>query len=58
MKEDDLLIDEVREVRHRISERFEHDPQKLVDHYIEMQKKHTQRLQKAEESNPAEAVKI
>jgi hypothetical protein len=35
---DDEDIARVREVRHRISERFGHDPYRLVAHYIERQR--------------------
>jgi hypothetical protein len=38
------VIDEVREVRGRISARFGHDPQQIVDYYIELQKAHADRL--------------
>lgn len=44
----DPVIDEVREVRHRISERFGHDPSKLVSYYMEMQKQYEDRLIKTE----------
>ncbi len=40
----DSVIDEIREVRHRISARFDHDPTQLVTFYIEMQKQHRDRL--------------
>ncbi len=40
----DPVIDEIREIRHRISERFDHDPERLVEHYIELQKRHQDRL--------------
>lgn len=46
----DPVIDEVREVRHRISERFGHDPSKLVSYYMEMQKQYEDRLIKTERS--------
>lgn len=46
--ESDPVIDEVREVRHRISERFGHDPSKLVSYYMEMQKQYEDRLIKSE----------
>lgn len=36
--EPDPAIEQVREVRHRISARFDHDPEKLVRHYIELQR--------------------
>lgn len=34
----DPVIDEIREVRHRISARFDHDPARLVAYYMELQK--------------------
>jgi hypothetical protein len=34
----------IREVRHRISERFGHDPYRLVAHLMELQKEHPERL--------------
>lgn len=40
----DPVIDEIREIRHRISERFDHDPARLVAYYIEMQKEYQDRL--------------
>jgi hypothetical protein len=40
----DPVIDEVREVRHRISARFDHDPAKLVAYYMEQQKQYQDRL--------------
>ena len=40
----DPVIDEIREVRHCISARFDHDPTKLVNFYIEMQKQYQNRL--------------
>ncbi len=43
----DPVIDEVREVRHRISERFGHDPERLVAYYIEMQEQYRDRLIRA-----------
>jgi hypothetical protein len=36
--ESDPIIDEIREVRHRISEEHGHDPRRLVEHYIQMEK--------------------
>ena len=35
---DDEEITRIREVRHRISERFGHDPYRLVSYYIEKQR--------------------
>ena len=42
--EGDEEIDRIREVRHRISEEFGHDPYRLVAHYMELQKEHPERL--------------
>jgi hypothetical protein len=41
---DDPVIDEIREVRHRISARFDHDPERLVAYYIELQRRYQDRL--------------
>jgi hypothetical protein len=49
--ESDPVIDEIREVRHRISERFDHDPSKLVAHYMELQEHYKDRLIGAEHAN-------
>jgi len=40
----DPVIDEIREVRHRISARFDHDPDRLVAYYIELQQQYADRL--------------
>jgi hypothetical protein len=40
----DDAVEEVREVRGQISARFNDDPVKLVEHYIERQKRHGERL--------------
>ena len=44
MIKNDLTITQIREIRHQISERFNHDPKKIVEYYIEMQKKYKDRL--------------
>lgn len=41
---DDPVIDEVREIRHQISERLDNNPERLVAYYIEMQQKYRDRL--------------
>ena len=41
---EDLEITRIREVRTRISERFGHDPYRLVAHYMERQQEHRGRL--------------
>jgi hypothetical protein len=46
----DPVIDEIREVRHRISARFDHDPARLVAYYIELQRQHQDRLIKTEKT--------
>ena len=43
-RQSDPIINEVREVGHRISARFDHGPARLVAFYLEMQKQHHQRL--------------
>lgn len=42
--EEDPVIEEIREIRHQISERFDHDPSRLVAYYMELQKKYQDRL--------------
>lgn len=42
--QDDPAIDEIRRVRHLISERFDHDPTRLVAHYMEVQQEYRERL--------------
>lgn len=49
----DPVIDEIREVRHRISARFDHDPARLVAYYMELQKQYKDRLIRPVE-DPAE----
>jgi hypothetical protein len=40
----DPVIDEIREVRHRISESVGHDPAKLVNYYRRLQEQYRDRL--------------
>jgi len=42
--QDDPAIARVREVRHRISRQFDNDPKKLVEHYMQLQERHKDRL--------------
>ena len=44
MNTPDPAIDEVREVRHQISEQLGHDPARLVEHYMKLQEQHRDRL--------------
>ena len=48
----DPVIDEIQEVRHRISARFGHDPARLVAFYMELQKQYEDRLIETTESRP------
>jgi hypothetical protein len=48
--QNDPVIDEIREVRHRISARFEHDPARLVTYYMELQKQYQDRLIKTDKA--------
>ena len=47
---DDPTIARIREVRHRISAEHDHDPRKVVDYYIELQKEYRDRLVESPES--------
>lgn len=40
----DQPIDEIREVRHLISARFDHDPVRLVAYYAKLQEQYRDRL--------------
>jgi len=51
--EGDEEIAAIREVRHRISEEFGHDPYRLVAYYIERQKEHPEKLVPAPDSELA-----
>lgn len=48
--EADDVIEGVREIRRQISARFDHDPVKLVEHYIEQQAQYGDRLMDTERS--------
>lgn len=50
----DPAIEQVREVRHRISERFGHDPERLVRYYMELQSEFRGRIIKAPGVAPSE----
>ena len=43
----------IREVRHRISERFGHDPYRVVAYLMELQKEHPEKLVPAPEAEVA-----
>lgn len=40
----DPVIEEIREVRHRISESFDHDPERLLEYYMRLQEEHRDRF--------------
>ncbi len=40
----DPVIDEIREIRHRISEKCNHDPARLVAYYMKLQEQHRDRM--------------
>ncbi len=40
----DQPIDEIRELRRRISARFDNDPARLVDYYMKLQEQYRDRL--------------
>jgi hypothetical protein len=42
--QDDPAITSIREVRQRISKQFDHDPKKLVEHYMRLQEQYKDRL--------------
>ena len=54
---DDSTLERIREARHRISEDQDHDPQKIVEYYIELQKKYERRLFAEAEEAHDEPVK-
>ena len=42
--QDDPAITRIHEVRHRISKQFDHDPKKLVEHYMRLQAQYRDHL--------------
>ena len=40
----DQVIDEIRQIRHRISEECGHDPKRLVEYFQKLQERHKDRL--------------
>ena len=50
----DPVIDEIREVRHRISERFGHDPERLVAYYMKLQEQYRDRLIRGPQGKPTD----
>jgi hypothetical protein len=48
----DPAVDEVREARRRVSA-FDHDPARLVDHYIRLQEQYRDRLLSSPQTPPS-----
>ena len=44
MNNNDPTIDEIRKMRHQISQRFNHDPERIIEYYIKLQQKYKNRL--------------
>ena len=43
-KDERGALEQIRAARHRISAQFDHDPRKLVEHYIALQQEYKDRL--------------
>ncbi|HEX8494579.1 MAG TPA: hypothetical protein VF658_17165 [Pyrinomonadaceae bacterium] len=56
-QKDDPTIERIREARHKISEEHSHDPQKVVEYYIELQKKYQRQIVEDSEEVSGEPVK-
>lgn len=41
---DDPIIQQIRTIRHHISERYHHNPEELIQHYIEREQRHPERF--------------
>jgi hypothetical protein len=48
----------IREIRHKISAEFDHDPKKLGEHYRELEKKYADRLVQDFREEVAEHIEI
>ena len=54
MKRDDPTIERIRKTRRLISEKYDHDPKKIVDYYMKLQKKYASRF--LEDDTPVEKI--
>jgi len=55
----DETIDEIREVRHQISQRFGHDTKALLDHYKSLEAEYSDRIvskRSQEDLDPREEI--
>lgn len=43
---DDSVLQQIREIRHQISQNNQHDPQKLIKYYLELQEEYKQKQHK------------
>ena len=55
MTKEDPGLEPTRSARRQISQEFDHDPAKVVQHYVEFQKRFGHRLQQGPRVEPAEA---
>jgi hypothetical protein len=55
--QEDKAIAEIREVRRQISEECDHDPDKLINYYKELQLQHKERLLQLEVGKEEDLVK-
>ncbi len=53
IQKDDPTIERIRKARHQISEEHGHDPQRLVEYYVELQKKYERQLLDNPDENDA-----
>jgi hypothetical protein len=53
----DYELERVREARMQISAEFNHDPELLVKHYMELQKRHKDRLVRPPKASAEELAK-
>jgi len=51
---DDISIQRIRAIRHKISEQHAHNPRKLVEYYVRKQQQHRDRLAKPEQPDQSE----
>jgi hypothetical protein len=57
-QKDDPTIERIREARHSISEAHGHDPQRLVEYYIELQKKYAHQLLDNQDEDASEPLEV
>ena len=55
--EADDAVEEVREIRRRISAQFDNDPAKLVEHYMELNKQYPRSIDRAPEAGQKREVR-